>query len=575
MQSDASRRSESYVSDHARPGPNRRRSRPSNSANTPLSSGPHGFRSHSNFAFSTPATGSENIHGRSAAPIFQGGYSPTSLGYGQAGYMGQYGHPQHAPINVAPSPSYGFSPPYHHVASDGSLMSQGLHTNYPRMLQPPGPVYSYPQPSPDVASSSQAPYSTHRNSPHYTSSQGVASGSSSTHARTMPNTPPVHSQPYAGSSSFQSLRYTSPMPQFSYHHHSFPSTPIYSTHFTQPPPFAQGYSASSEPEPQGTWIYLPHHAPVPQQFDGSSNAYHPQYAMHPPFSPSPQSGMDEFYRNSASPSTTPGLPLTIAPPPAQLPDPLQESHPQSPEADLSVDDPPSPSPPQHGDKRVVRRPYHPNPPSSRSEWVMWVGNVPADATHDELWRFFTESGTPSALDVISIFLISRSNCAFVNFYTQSGLGQAIERFNGVPLRPDDARCARLVCRMRKKDDDLQAGVGGQRGMGMHSRWVRERKTRSQAQDGEVSGLEDPTNSPSSISDRLSKAVSTVSLSSDEGPRKQTSGSSTAASYASTTSTFLSRYFPQRYFILKSLTQVRRFFFYCFVPFPDTHLSARP
>ena len=190
---------------------------------------------------------------------------------------------------------------------------------------------------------------------------------------------------------------------------------------------------------------------------------------------------------------------------------------------------------------------------------MWVGNVPADSTHDELWRFFTESGTPSASDVISIFLISRSNCAFVNFSTQSGLGKAIERFNGIPLRPDDPRCARLVCRMRRKDDDLQAGVGGQRGMGMHSRWVREQKGKSQAREGDISGSDDLTNSPSSISDRLSKAVSNVSLSSDEGARQQTSGSSNAASYASTTSTFLSRYFPKRYFILKSLTQVSRFF----------------
>ncbi|KAF7372094.1 YTH domain-containing protein 1 [Mycena venus] len=39
---------------------------------------------------------------------------------------------------------------------------------------------------------------------------------------------------------------------------------------------------------------------------------------------------------------------------------------------------------------LERQPYHPTPPVSRSDWVMWVGNVPRDAGHDELWRFFTE-----------------------------------------------------------------------------------------------------------------------------------------------------------------------------------------
>ncbi|KAF9046303.1 YT521-B-like domain-containing protein, partial [Panaeolus papilionaceus] len=173
-----------------------------------------------------------------------------------------------------------------------------------------------------------------------------------------------------------------------------------------------------------------------------------------------------------------------------------------------------------------RRPYHPNPPAHRSEWVMWAGNVPSDATHDELWKFFNlPPGDSSSVayhsGVISIFLISRSSCAFVNYDTEVTLLAAIGRFNGVPLRGHDPRCPRMVCRVRKKDDDLKAGVGGQRGMGMHTRWVKQQKEK---------GRDDEDGHP---------------------PEKQSSGS---GSFTSSNSSFLVRYFPKRYFILKSLSQ---------------------
>ncbi|KAJ7246179.1 YT521-B-like domain-containing protein [Mycena rebaudengoi] len=191
---------------------------------------------------------------------------------------------------------------------------------------------------------------------------------------------------------------------------------------------------------------------------------------------------------------------------------------------------------------------------------MWAGNVPSDAGHDELWRFFTQppgsdDGTASSggsssryesggggggSGVMSIFLISRSSCAFVSYEAEPHLQTAITRFNGVPLRPADPRCARLVCRVRRKDDDLRAGVGGQRGMGMHTTQT----------------------TPSSGSDAMLALMSSLSISSDkEGnepslapPRPQGSGTSgSSGSYASTNSSFLQRHFPQRYFILKSLT----------------------
>lgn len=192
---------------------------------------------------------------------------------------------------------------------------------------------------------------------------------------------------------------------------------------------------------------------------------------------------------------------------------------------------------------------------------MWAGNVPSDATHDEAWRFFTTPLVPRELDhpkdngVLSIFLISRSCCVFVNFDNDEHLRAGIEQFNGTPLRPSDPRCPKLVCRVRRRDDDLKAGVGGQRGSGLHMRWIRERKgKRVDSQPPEFSSSEDAPTSPSSISEHYGRA----SMSSDDDgripqvPKTQTSSS---GSFASTNSSILAKHFPQRFFILKSLTQV--------------------
>ncbi|KAJ6557532.1 YT521-B-like domain-containing protein [Mycena capillaripes] len=193
-------------------------------------------------------------------------------------------------------------------------------------------------------------------------------------------------------------------------------------------------------------------------------------------------------------------------------------------------------------KQSKRRSYHPKPPAQRSEWVMWVGNIPSEAVHDEVWRFFTrdEGGSASTEGVLSIFLISRSCCAFVNYATQAHLDAAIAQFNGVPLRAEP-RCLLLVCRARRKDDELRAGVGGQRGMGMHARWVKEQAEK----EGSVPSASAPdsgTASPSALTDNVPTWP----------PRRERSDSS--PSQASTSSSILREHFPQRFFILKALTQ---------------------
>ncbi|KAF8214440.1 YT521-B-like domain-containing protein [Mycena galopus ATCC 62051] len=217
----------------------------------------------------------------------------------------------------------------------------------------------------------------------------------------------------------------------------------------------------------------------------------------------------------------------------------------------------APSPIQPGGSSregpIVPRLYHPNPPVHRSDWVMWAWNVPSDAVHDELWHFFTQSsddggsaagssssggsvdggpvdgggGERNRNGVLSIFLISRSSCAFAHYETEAHLQVAIARFNGVPLRADP-RCARLVCRVGRKDDDLRAGVGGQRGSGMHTNWIKAKQGAGHGQD------QDSASSASA---------------SDPGTPSSDSGS-----HASTNSGLLQQHFPQRYFILKSLTR---------------------
>ena len=185
---------------------------------------------------------------------------------------------------------------------------------------------------------------------------------------------------------------------------------------------------------------------------------------------------------------------------------------------------------------------------------MWAGNVPSDATNEELWEFFnappdsSEEGVEQNAGVSSVFLIARSNCAFVNFDTEAHLTTAIARFNGQKIRPDDPKCPNLVCRVRKRTDDLRAGVGGQRGVGLHMKWIQERKQKAR------------TSGKSPVDD-VTQATSNLSLTSDEGDGNRSfEQSSGTGSFASTTSSVFAQHFPKRYFILKSLTQVGVYIF---------------
>ncbi|KAF8306713.1 hypothetical protein DL93DRAFT_2048005, partial [Clavulina sp. PMI_390] len=176
-----------------------------------------------------------------------------------------------------------------------------------------------------------------------------------------------------------------------------------------------------------------------------------------------------------------------------------------------------------------RKPYHPKAPSGGSNWVMWVGNMPNDATQDEANIFFgasnqdllemssTSGGSPEA-GIESIFLILQSHCAFVNYTSELHLQRALSHFHGRPFRPGGVK---LVCRVRRKAEEMKSGVGGQRGLGLHRKWVEEH-------------VLNPTSNVS------------FDANDDNGGRSSPS--------ISTTSTLLATYFPARYFVLKAMTK---------------------
>ncbi|KAL2837518.1 YT521-B-like domain-containing protein [Aspergillus pseudoustus] len=129
--------------------------------------------------------------------------------------------------------------------------------------------------------------------------------------------------------------------------------------------------------------------------------------------------------------------------------------------------------------------------------ALWVGNLAPGTSIVELKDHFSQDATRH---LESVFLISRSNCAFVNYKTEDACMRALSRFHDTRLRG-----ARLVCRVRR----------GLMSPGAHS---------------EFTGLSD---SPSM---REAEELSRANTTEDEGRE---------GSYSTRV--------PNRYFILKSLT----------------------
>lgn len=73
--------------------------------------------------------------------------------------------------------------------------------------------------------------------------------------------------------------------------------------------------------------------------------------------------------------------------------------------------------------------------------ALWVGNLPPATQILDLKDHFSRDATK---DIQSVFLISKSNCAFVNYKTDAAMIAAMTRFHEA-----DFQGARLICRPRQ------------------------------------------------------------------------------------------------------------------------------
>ncbi|CAA9962276.1 YT521-B splicing factor [Pyrenophora teres f. maculata] len=100
---------------------------------------------------------------------------------------------------------------------------------------------------------------------------------------------------------------------------------------------------------------------------------------------------------------------------------------------------PSPAMPRSGPVSSIPR----GPPRKpkQSGHALWVGNLPPGTTVVALKDHFSRDATK---EIESLFLISKSNCAFVNYRTEESCTAAMHRFH-------DSRFngVRLVCRLRR------------------------------------------------------------------------------------------------------------------------------
>ncbi|KAI0064131.1 hypothetical protein BV25DRAFT_1823679 [Artomyces pyxidatus] len=488
----------------------------------------------------------------------------------------QYAYPRHPGMP-------GSEPSLQHIAYSSSSIVP--------MMQQHAPMYPFQNHSSDSGSPSQHPFTTSAAPPPLPVYSHLAINPSPPPRSPLPpsqsssSSGQRHSAPYATQGAYSPLGYSTP-PQYAYAPPSSfaPNPSMYQSQYT---PYRQTYTPT-ESDGQGTWWYLPAAGTAGSgSYEGMQQSYQSPYSMgYPSIGRHEGEGYGQPGPSSSIAATQPPVHSHLHPPVTQsrfggssteiTPDgsspglqgsPVTSSKPLE-SATMSISN--------EAERRLARKPYHPNPPAHRSEWVMWAGNVPSDATHDELWRFFNQSLSPqepsspgAAPDeasggVLSIFLISRSNCAFVNFETEAHLSAATNRFNGKQLRPNDPRCPRLVCRIRRQTDDLRAGVGGQRGIGMHTKWIKEQKEKAQQErdtglpSSSSERLEFPSTASSSSPEDLAGRLGPLSISDDESQRRNRrtapTHSTSSGSYASTSSSILTRYFPQRYFILKSLTQ---------------------
>ncbi|KAL8703610.1 MAG: hypothetical protein Q9201_003209 [Fulgogasparrea decipioides] len=86
----------------------------------------------------------------------------------------------------------------------------------------------------------------------------------------------------------------------------------------------------------------------------------------------------------------------------------------------------------------------------QSGHALWVGNLPSGSQITDLKDHFSREATNT---IESVFLISKSNCAFVNYRTEEACAAAMTRFHDSRFQ-----AVRLVCRLRKSATASATGV---------------------------------------------------------------------------------------------------------------------
>ncbi|KAL5408148.1 hypothetical protein PMIN04_011511 [Paraphaeosphaeria minitans] len=148
----------------------------------------------------------------------------------------------------------------------------------------------------------------------------------------------------------------------------------------------------------------------------------------------------------------------------------------------------------------------------QSGHALWVGNLPPGTTVISLKDHFSREATK---DIESLFLISKSNCAFVNYRTETSCTAAMHRFH-------DSRFngVRLVCRLRRSSAPA-AGV--------------------------------PTGPSAMVGTQLTNPSPPTSPRDDQGEESQPGTEDKVAVHKSDGDVGESPSAPDRYFIVKSLT----------------------
>ncbi|MCJ1309183.1 hypothetical protein MMC25_002840 [Agyrium rufum] len=86
----------------------------------------------------------------------------------------------------------------------------------------------------------------------------------------------------------------------------------------------------------------------------------------------------------------------------------------------------------------------------QSGHALWVGNLPPGAQITDLKDHFSRDATN---DIESVFLISKSNCAFVNYRSEEACAAAMSRFHDSRFQG-----VRLVCRLRRSSSTPVSGA---------------------------------------------------------------------------------------------------------------------